>query len=99
MEKIDNKDVEPWLRQRIAANVRRKRLAKGLSQEQLSVNCGMHRTYISQIERAANNLTIDNLQRIAEALGIDPQELLSNPVPDKGEPEPHTLQARQKRGR
>ncbi|MEX3999796.1 helix-turn-helix domain-containing protein [Paraburkholderia sp. EG285A] len=83
MEEIDNNDVEPWLRQRIAANLRRERLAKRLSQEKLSVNCGLHRTYISQVERAANNLTIDNLQRIAEALGIDPQELLALPDADE----------------
>jgi transcriptional regulator with XRE-family HTH domain len=82
MEEIDNNDVEPWLRQRIAANLRRERLSKQLSQEKLSVNCGLHRTYISQVERAANNLTIDNLQRIAEALGIDPQELLALPDAD-----------------
>lgn len=99
MEEIDNKAIEPWLRQRIAANLRRERLAKGLSQEQLSVNCGLHRTYVSQIERAANNLTIDNLQRIAEALGVDPQDLVAHPDTKRTDSQPGTPAATQKRAR
>lgn len=76
MEEIDKKVVEPWLRQRLASNVRRLRLDRKLSQERLSEDCGFHRTYISQVERSVTNITLDNLQRIAEALGEDPLALL-----------------------
>lgn len=77
MDEIDKKDVDPWLRRRLAGNVRRVRLKKKLSQEQLSEDCGFHRTYISQVERSVTNITLDNLQRIAEALGEDPSALLA----------------------
>ncbi|WP_306170742.1 MULTISPECIES: helix-turn-helix domain-containing protein [Burkholderia] len=76
MEEIDKKAVDPWLRRRLAENVRRLRLEKKLSQERLSEDCGFHRTYISQVERSVTNITLDNLQRIAEALGESPEALL-----------------------
>lgn len=76
MTETDSKDIDPYLRRRLAENVRRLRLAKRTSQELLSVDCGFHRTYVSQIERAVTNVTIDNLQRLALGLGVDPSELL-----------------------
>jgi transcriptional regulator with XRE-family HTH domain len=76
MEEIDKKDIDPWLRRRLAENVRRLRTEKKFSQERLSESCGFHRTYISQVERSVTNITLDNLQRIAEALGEDPPALL-----------------------
>jgi transcriptional regulator with XRE-family HTH domain len=76
MDEIDKKDNDPWLRRRLAENVRRLRTAKKLSQERLSESCGFHRTYISQVERSVTNITLDNLQRIAEALGEEPPVLL-----------------------
>jgi transcriptional regulator with XRE-family HTH domain len=80
MSEIDKKEVDPWLRRRLAENVRRVREAKQLSQERLSEQCGFHRTYISQVERAITNITLDNLQRIAVALGEEPQNLLAGPA-------------------
>lgn len=44
------------------------RLGQGLSQEELAHRCGLHRTYISSVERSERNLGIDNVERIAEAL-------------------------------
>lgn len=77
MKAIDNKPLAPWLRRRLADNVRRLRLEKKLSQENLSEDCGFHRTYISQVERAVTNITLDNLQKIADALQVDPSTLLA----------------------
>lgn len=79
MDEIDKKDFEPWLRRRLAENVRRLRTEQNLSQERLSDFCGFHRTYISQVERSVTNITLDNVQRITKALGVDPQTLLANP--------------------
>lgn len=73
---IDSNEAYSSLRGRLAEHVRRLRLSKSISQEVLSAECGFHRTYISQVERAATNITIDNLERLATGLGIDPAELL-----------------------
>jgi transcriptional regulator with XRE-family HTH domain len=60
-----------------ASNVRRIRTARGMSQEKLAEECGLHRTYISDIERAERNLSIENMERIAQALAVDVRELLA----------------------
>ena len=52
------------------------RLNKKLSQEELAFVCNLHRTYISDIERAKRNVSIDNIEKIANALDIPPYELL-----------------------
>ena len=44
------------------------RLQLGLSQEALANLCGLHRTYISSVERSSRNIGIDNVERIALAL-------------------------------
>lgn len=67
---------EPWLRDRLAQNLRRVRLQQEISQEALGADCGFHRTYISQVERAVTNITLDNLQKIAMVLDVEPADLL-----------------------
>lgn len=51
--------------------VKSKRLALGLSQEELAVKAGVHRTYIGMIERAEKNITLSNIEKIAKALGVE----------------------------
>lgn len=63
-------------RRRIAANVKRYRSEHGLSQEKLAELASFHRTYVSQLERCVTNITIDGLERLALALGVDVVELL-----------------------
>ena len=65
-------------RQRIAANVRRLRLERGLSQEGMAELADFHRTYVSQLERCVTNISIDGLERLAMALGVDVTELLED---------------------
>lgn len=60
-----------------AANVRRLRLSAGLSQEALADRAELHRTYVSSIERDERNVSLENIFRLAEALGVDPRELLA----------------------
>ncbi len=55
--------------------VRDERLRKGLSQEELAVRAGVHRTYIGMIERAEKNITLVNIERIAVALEMEICEL------------------------
>lgn len=61
-------------------NILHLRTAKGLSQEQLTEVARFHRTYVSQPERCVTNISIDGLERLAQALGADITELLQ--VPD-----------------
>jgi transcriptional regulator with XRE-family HTH domain len=70
----------PKARARAAANIRRLRMAQGLSQEQLAEVAQFHRTYVSQLERSVTNISIDGLERLAQALGVDIVELLQPPA-------------------
>lgn len=57
--------------------VREIRTQKGLSQEQLAHIANVHRTYIGMIERAEKNITLINIEKIANALEIDIKDLLN----------------------
>ncbi|MDU8646015.1 helix-turn-helix transcriptional regulator [Pseudomonas syringae group sp. 26L6] len=59
-----------------ATNVRRRRLALGLSQEELAEHAGVHRTYIGMLERSEKNVTIYNIWRLASALHVKASDLL-----------------------
>ncbi len=63
-------------REVFAGNVRRIRLAKGWSQEGLADRAGLHRTYIGCVERNEKNISIESMERLAKALGVDLRELL-----------------------
>lgn len=65
-------------RRRIAANVRRLRMERGLSQEGMAELADFHRTYVSQLERRVTNISIDGLERLAMALDVDVSELLED---------------------
>lgn len=68
----------------VAVAVRRARKGLGLSQEDLALEAGLDRTYVSQVERGARNCTIIVLARLAKALKTTPDRLL---VPQrKGRP-------------
>lgn len=66
------------LRDVLAQNMRRLRKEKGWSQEELAFHSGIHRTYISCVERSERNISIDNIQKIAEALGVTASQLLKH---------------------
>jgi transcriptional regulator with XRE-family HTH domain len=56
-------------------NLRYYRAKKGISQEAFAELCGMHRTYISAIERQHRSISLENVQRIADALEIETYKL------------------------
>lgn len=56
-------------------NLRKYRNELGLSQEVFADNCGLHRTYISAIECYRRSIALENVQRIADALGIEAYKL------------------------
>ncbi|MER2266085.1 helix-turn-helix domain-containing protein [Methylobacterium oxalidis] len=68
------------LRDILAVNMRRIRTDRGLSQEALADLCELDRTYIGSIERRQRNVSIDNLERIAKALRLEPWKLIKRSV-------------------
>ena len=52
-------------------NLRQYRIASGLSQEAFAAKAGLHRTYISALERGKRSIALDNIEKIANALEID----------------------------
>ena len=64
------------IRKRLGRNVRRLRLDKGLSQEEYAFEAGIHRTYVSDIERGARNPTLTIIGKLAKPFGIAPGRLL-----------------------
>ena len=64
-------------RQRVARHLRAKRAKLGLSQEALADLSGLHRTYVGSVERSERNVSIDSVERLAAALGVDVAELFS----------------------
>ena len=67
------------------SNLKKYRTAMGLSQEAFAEKCGLHRTYISAIECFRRSIALENVQRIADALEIEPYKLF---LEDKDELHP-----------
>jgi transcriptional regulator with XRE-family HTH domain len=61
---------------RLAARLREARIAKGLSQEELAADAGLHRTHVSLIERNRRSVRVETLVRLARALDVEPASLL-----------------------
>jgi len=64
------------VRQRLAANLRRLRTERGWSQEEFADRAGIHRTYVSDLERGARNPTITIVERLARGLKVKTGSLL-----------------------
>ena len=67
------------LREILAANLKRYRLAAGMSQEELAHRADIDRTYVSSLERGRYSASIDTLESLSAALGIEAALLLSTP--------------------
>jgi transcriptional regulator with XRE-family HTH domain len=65
------------LRETFGDNLRRARQAAGLSQRQLATLAGLDRTYVGSVERGERNVSIDNIERLAEALSVEAADLLA----------------------
>lgn len=84
-------------RERIAWNLRKVRADKKVTQENLAVDAGVDRTAISGIERSEYNASVDLLDRLSAALGVDIGVFFQIPLPDETKPE--ALKAGRKPGR
>jgi transcriptional regulator with XRE-family HTH domain len=65
------------LRQILADNVRRYRARVGVSQEHFAIECGVHRTYVGQVERCERNVTLATLELFARAMKTGVPQLLT----------------------
>ena len=68
--------TKPSARRIFAENLRKARLAKGLSQEDFAELANLHRTYVGSVERAERNVSIDNMEKLATAVGVSLPALL-----------------------
>lgn len=64
------------IRETLARNLKRYRVAAGLSQEELAHRAQIDRTYVSALERRRNSATIDMLAQLADPLGVEVWQLL-----------------------
>jgi transcriptional regulator with XRE-family HTH domain len=67
------------LRRAFAANLRRLRHAKGISQEDLAYEADVNRTYLSKLEKGVSYPGLEIIAKLASALGVEPAELLMLP--------------------
>lgn len=66
------------INKQVGDRIRKRRLALGLSQEQLAHEADLHRAYIGQIERGEKNIGVQNLDKIAKTLKVKPGLLLND---------------------
>ena len=66
---------KPDIRIRFGLGVRKRRHELGISQEGLAERCGLHRTYVADIERGTRNVSIANIEKLAAALEVRISEL------------------------
>ncbi|HEY0028311.1 MAG TPA: helix-turn-helix transcriptional regulator [Allosphingosinicella sp.] len=66
------------VKKRFGARLRKLRKAQKLSQEKVALKSGIDRSYLGGIERGENNVSLINIQRIAEALEIEAAELFQS---------------------
>ena len=72
------KETNNSARNILAKNMRLLRERQKLSQEELAYRAGLHRTYISSVERCQRNISIDAIEKIAKAFNIPLNKLLEN---------------------
>ena len=72
-------EFEKSLRGILAYNIRSLRFEQDVSQEELAFQCELDRTYISSVERCVWNVSLSNIEKIAEALHVEPWRLLVPP--------------------
>jgi len=63
--------------EKFGERVRTERHKRELSQERLAARAGVHRTYIGMIERAEKNITLSNIEKIANALEVPLDKLMN----------------------
>lgn len=76
----ERKKITNKARLTFARNLRKHRMTQGLSQEELAELADLHRTYVGSVERGERNISIDNIERLALALGVRTSDLLKEEI-------------------
>ena len=63
------------IKEKVGKHIREIRMSEGYSQESFALKCGLHRTYIAGVEAGSRNISLENLNKIAEALDVSLAEL------------------------
>jgi len=74
---MSRKAAKPDIRHRFGFAVKTRREHLGLNQEELAERAGIHRTYLSDVERGSRNLSLVNIERLAEALSLSLSQLFA----------------------
>ena len=74
-----NVEMGRQARKQLALKLRMLRVMRGWSQEKMAAASGLHRTYISLVERSVCSVSLDTLEKIADALGVTPADMLGAP--------------------
>ena len=69
--------IEGDIKIKFGLRLRQLRKEKGISQEELMAATGIHRTYLSEVERGIRNISIVNVEKISLALNIDVMEMFN----------------------
>lgn len=79
MDDCSTSSAAHYTKQTFGLRLRELRRARGLSQEALAERASLDRTYVSSCERGHRNISLENIYRLAAALGVEPSELLKQP--------------------
>lgn len=80
MDDAGTSPLDADLRQTLGENLRRLRAQRDWSQEDLAFECQLHRTFVAHVERGKRNISLDNIGKLAHALGVPAYRLLVPPV-------------------
>lgn len=83
MSRAPSKEKSLSLRSVFARNIRLARIHAGISQEGLAAEAGLDRAFVGTLERGQRNISIDNVELIAQAIGIPAHELLNPGLPQE----------------
>lgn len=64
------------IQKKFGERLRELRKQKNLSQEEIALKSGLHRTYVSDVERGSRNVSLRNIEKLAKALGATAKALL-----------------------
>lgn len=64
----------------LARNLKRLRAERAWSQEYLAFEAGLDRSFVAHVERGARNISLDNIEKLAKALGVGMPELFVPPI-------------------
>ena len=73
-----SREPDPGPQQKLGHNIRARREADGLTQEDLAAECDLHPTEIGRLERGTRDVRLSTLVRVARGLRVDPSELLDD---------------------